>query len=76
MDLNEPITVDNKAVFCKMGNLLAIRFLVASHDAVILAGAGPVEDLAWSVEAALADMLVHRAKCRECDVAEALGHIG
>jgi len=76
VDLNELVTIDNKAAFCRMGNLLAIRFLVASRDAVILAGAGPTEDLAWRVEAALAAMLVHREKCRECDIAEALGHAG
>lgn len=72
MDLNEAVTVDNKTVFCKTGNLLAIGFLVASRDAVMLAGAGPPQDLAWRVEATLAEMLVHRAKCRECDAAEFL----
>jgi len=69
VDLNDAVTVDNQTVFCKMGNLLAIRFLVASRDAVILAGAAPPQDVAWRVEATLAAMLVHRAKCRECDVA-------
>ena len=67
MDLNDVVTVDQKKIFCKTGNLLAMRFLAASRDAVILAGAGVPQDIAWRVEEALAEMLVHRAKCRECD---------
>lgn len=67
MDLNEPVTIGNKMIFCQVGNSLAIRFLVASRDAVIMAGSGAPQDVAWRVEEALAAMLVHRAKCRECD---------
>jgi hypothetical protein len=67
VDLNEPVTIGNKMVFCRVGNSLAIRFLAASRDAVILAGAAAPQDVAWRVEEALAEMLVHRAKCRECD---------
>jgi hypothetical protein len=65
--LNEPLTVDDEALFCTTGKSLAIRFLAASRDAVILAGAVTPQDIAWRVEAALAAMLVHRAGCRECE---------
>jgi hypothetical protein len=67
VDLNEPVTIGNKVILCQVGNSLAIRFLAASRDAVIMAGAGAPQDVAWRVEEALAAMLVHRAKCRECD---------
>lgn len=70
MDLNEPLTIDNRLVFCKTGTLLAVRFLVASRDAVLLAGAGSPRETAWRVEETLAAMLVHRARCRECEAAE------
>jgi len=70
VNLNDPVTVDNDALFCKKGNLLAIRFLVAARDAVLLAGAGIPQDLAWRVEQALAAMLVHRARCCECEAVE------
>ena len=76
MELSEPITFDNKTIFCRAGSLLAIRFLAASRDAVILAGAVPLQDVAWRVEEALAAMLVHRAKCRECDAVEFLAEAG
>ncbi len=76
VELSEAITVDNKKIFCKAGSSLAIRFLAASRDAVILAGAGPVQDVAWRVEESLAAMLVHRAKCRECDAVEVLAEAG
>jgi hypothetical protein len=70
VNLSEPVTIDDEALFCKVGNLLAARFLVAARDAVILAGAGSPRELAWRVEEALAAMLVHRARCRECDAVE------
>lgn len=38
MDLNEPITLDQEARFCPIGNSLALLFLTASRDAVGLAG--------------------------------------
>jgi hypothetical protein len=66
VDLNELVTVEGKVIFCRTGNALAIRFLAASRDAVILAGAGYPQDVAWRVEEALAAMLVHGGKCREC----------
>jgi hypothetical protein len=67
VDLNEPVTIGTKTIFCRTGNLLAIRFLSASRNAVILAGASAPHDIAWPVEEALAAMLVHRAQCPECD---------
>jgi hypothetical protein len=67
VNLNEPVMIDNKKILCRLGSSLAIRFLAASRDAVILAGVNPPQDVAWRVEMALAAMLVHRAKCRECD---------
>jgi mono/diheme cytochrome c family protein len=76
VELNESVTVDSQRIFCKTGDMLAIRFLVASRDAVILAGAAPPQDVAWRVEATLAEMLVHRAKCHECHAAEFLAHAG
>ena len=76
VDLNEPITFDNEALFCRAGRLLAVRFLAAARDAVILAGAGAPQDVAWRVEEALASMLVHRAKCRECEAVEFLAQAG
>jgi hypothetical protein len=76
VELSEPITFDNKRILCGTGNSLAVRFLAASRDAVILAGAGVQEDVAWRVEEALAAMLVHRANCRECDAVECLAHAG
>jgi len=76
MDLNKPVTVDNAMLFCKTGNSLAIRFRAAARDAVILAGAGSPQDLAWRMEEALAAMLVHRAKCRECEAVEFLARAG
>ena len=72
VELSEPITFDDKKILCRMGNSLAMRFLAAACDAVILAGAGHEQDVAWRVEEALAAMLVHRAKCSECDAAELL----
>jgi len=53
-----------------------MRFLAAARDAVILAGAGAPQDVAWRVEEALASMLVHRAKCRECEAVEFLAQAG
>jgi hypothetical protein len=76
VNLNEPITFYNEALFCNMGNSLAIRFLAAARDAVILAGAGAPQDVAWRVEEALAAMLVHRAQCRECEAVECLAQAG
>jgi hypothetical protein len=69
VNLNEPVTFDDEALLCETGNTLAVRFLAASRDAVILAGAGIPHDIAWRVEEALAAMLVHRARCHECDAA-------
>jgi hypothetical protein len=73
VDLNEPVTIGKARIFCTLGNRLALRFLAASRDAVALAGSGAPQDLAWRVEEALAAMLVHRAKCRECDLSQAAG---
>jgi hypothetical protein len=67
VDLNE-LVIDENIILCRIGNLLVNRFLAASRDAVILAGATTAQDVAWRVEVALAPMLVHRAKCRECVV--------
>ena len=49
-----------------------MRFLAAARDAVILAGAGAPQDIAWRVEEAMAATLVHRGKCRECEAVEFL----
>ncbi len=76
VNLNDPIIFDNAALFCKTGSTLAIRFLAAARDAVILAGAGVPQDVAWRVEVALAAMLMHRAKCRECEAVEFLAQAG
>jgi hypothetical protein len=76
VNLNEPIIFDNAALFCKTGSLLAMRFLVAARDAVMLAGAGVPQDVVWRVEVALAAMLIHRAKCRECEAVEFLAQAG
>jgi hypothetical protein len=69
MELNRSVTVDSQVHFCKVGTSLATRFLAASRDAVILAGAGIPQDIAWRVQESLASMLIHRAKCRECATA-------
>ena len=67
MDLKEAITVDDRLMFCAAGNSLALRFSAAAREAVIFARVGPVQDVAWRVEVALASLLVHRIKCLECD---------
>ena len=72
VELSEPITLEGQRILCRTGNSLAMRFLAAARDAVILGGAALQHDLAWRVEEALAAMLVHRAKCRECAAAELL----
>lgn len=72
VNLSDPIIFDNAALFCRTGNSLAMRFLAAARDAVILAGAGAPQDIAWRVEEAMAAMLVHRGKCRECEAVEFL----
>jgi len=66
VDLSEPFTIGDDLTFCQTGNSLAARFLAAAREAVILAGSTAPQDVAWRVEVALAAMLVHRAKCREC----------
>jgi hypothetical protein len=52
-NLNEPVTVDKEVLLCEAGNTLAIRFLAASRDAVILLGVGIPHNVAWRVEEAL-----------------------
>ena len=69
MNLNEAVTLNGKMHFCETGNALAMRFLAASRDAVILAGASIPQDIVWRVEEALASMLMHRAKCQACEAA-------
>ena len=76
MNLNDPIDFDSAALFCKTGSSLAMRFLVTARDAVMLAGSGVSQDVAWRVEVALAAMLLHRAKCRECEAVEFLAQAG
>jgi len=73
VDLNEPVTIDNETLFCMTGNFLALQFLAASRDAVILAGAGTPIDVGWHVQETLATMLAHTAKCKLCPLAGQFG---
>jgi hypothetical protein len=67
VDLNEPITLDQEARFCPIGNSLALLFLTASRDAVGLAGIERPEMLFRRVNDALLELLKHRSECQACN---------
>jgi len=67
VDLNEPITLDQEARFCPIGNSLALLFLTASRDAVGLAGIERPEMLFRRANDALLELLKHRSECPACN---------
>jgi hypothetical protein len=67
LDLNEPITLDQEALFCPAGNSLALLFLSASREAVKLSGIERPEQLVRRVNDALLELLKHRYECPACN---------
>jgi hypothetical protein len=67
VDLNEPITLDQEARFCPVGNSLALLFLSASRDAVRLSGIERPELLFQRANDALLELLKHRSECPACN---------
>ena len=65
--LKEVVTVDETESFCKTGYALAMEFLAASREAVILPARGDARELTKRVEETLAAMLEHRSKCSACE---------
>ena len=68
VDLNEPITLDQEAQLCPIGNSLALLFLEASRDAVKLSGIERPEQLVRRVNDALLELQKHRYECPACNV--------
>ena len=67
MELNDPITVDDKLQFCETGNRLALVFLNTSRDVVKQVYAESVADALSRVYSALNALHWHIANCPDCN---------